>query len=63
MIHSTFRDLGRKTIPFSLIVAFRRSIEVNLSSPRKGLRSVRKHWMLDGLTKGVESNIEGFKGV
>jgi len=62
VIHSTFRDLGRKTIPFSLIVAFRRSIEVNLSSPRKGLRSVRKQ-MPGGLTKGVESNIEGFKGV
>ena len=38
MIHSTFRELGRKTISFSLI-AFDRSIEVDLS-PRKGVRPV-----------------------
>lgn len=60
MIHSTFRELGRKTISFSLI-AFERSTGVDLS-PRKGVRPVRRQ-MPDGLTGDMTSNIEGLKGV
>jgi len=59
--HSTFRELGRKTISFSFI-AFERSIEVDLLPPRKGVRPVRRQ-MPDGLTGDMTSNIEGLKGV
>ena len=61
MIHSTLREVGRKTISFSFI-AFERSIGVDLLSPRKGVRPVRKQ-MPKGLTNGMTSDIEGLEGV